>query len=133
MTWESVWPASPSCTLSPMLREIAWWASPRVTSSAWTWRPRRFRSWQRFLAPDASLWVPKAALSPLVWARAAQRGLLYTADANGQLFAFDEESGFSASRGKTLLAPVGPMAVTFDGRVFGFCGPGIAKMFCYAP
>jgi hypothetical protein len=25
------------------------------------------------------------------------------------------------------------MAVTFDGRLFGFCGDEIAKMFCYSP
>ena len=25
------------------------------------------------------------------------------------------------------------MAVTFDGRVFGFCGDEIARMFCYDP
>jgi hypothetical protein len=71
--------------------------------------------------------------TPLVWARGGQRGLLYTADADGHLFTFDEERGFSASLGKTLLTPVGPMAITFDGRVFGFCGDGIAKMFCYDP
>ena len=34
---------------------------------------------------------------------------------------------------RTMLAPVGPMAVTYDGRVFGFCGPEMAKMFCYSP
>jgi len=71
--------------------------------------------------------------APQVWARAGQSGLLYTADDDGQLFSFDEERGFSASLGKTLLAPVGPMASTFDGRVFGFCGSGIAKMFCFDP
>jgi hypothetical protein len=71
--------------------------------------------------------------APLFWARTSPRGLLYTADANGQLFAFDEARGFSAPLGKTPLAPVGPLAATFDGRVFGFCGTGIAKMFCYDP
>lgn len=25
------------------------------------------------------------------------------------------------------------MAVTRDGRVFGFCGDGISRMFCYDP
>ena len=35
--------------------------------------------------------------------------------------------------GQTLLAPVGPMAVTHDGRVFGFCGADMAKMFCHDP
>ena len=70
---------------------------------------------------------------PFVWGRAGHGRALYTADATGQLFSFDEERGFSGPLGRTLLAPVGPMAVTFDGRVFGFCGDGIAKMFCYDP
>jgi len=70
---------------------------------------------------------------PLTWAKDHHSGLLYTADANGNLFSFDEEHGFSAPLGRTLLAPVGPMAVTHDGRVFGFCGPEMAKMFCYNP
>ena len=70
---------------------------------------------------------------PLTWAKDHHSGLLYTADANGNLFSFDEEHGFSVPLGRTLLAPVGPMAVTHDGRVFGFCGPEMAKMFCYNP
>jgi hypothetical protein len=69
----------------------------------------------------------------VLWARTRPGGLLYVADADGQLFSFDEDRGFSGSLGKTPLAPVGPMAITFDGRVFGFCGDGIAKMFCYDP
>ncbi|MGC2817669.1 MAG: hypothetical protein WA207_19910, partial [Candidatus Acidiferrum sp.] len=52
------------------------------------------------------------------WARDRQSGLLFTADASGRLFSFDEEKGFRAL-GKAHLAPVGPMAVTFDGRLFG--------------
>ncbi len=69
----------------------------------------------------------------LTWARDGRNGLLYTADARGTLFSFDEARGFSPPLGKTLLAPVGPMAVTHDGRVFGFCGPDLAKMFSYHP
>ena len=71
--------------------------------------------------------------APFVWAREGHSGLLYTADANGTIFSFDEKRGFSAPLGKTLLAPVGPIAVTHDGRVFGFCGSEMAKMFCYEP
>ncbi len=71
--------------------------------------------------------------SPLSWGRDHRSGLLYTADASGNLFSFDEERGFSSTLGKTLLAPVGPMSVTYDGRVFGFCGTDLAKMFCYNP
>jgi hypothetical protein len=71
--------------------------------------------------------------APLNWARAPQEGILYTADDSGHLFSFDAERGFSRSLAQTPLAPVGPLAVTFDGRVFGFCGEGIAKLFCYDP
>jgi hypothetical protein len=70
---------------------------------------------------------------PLNWARDAHSGLLYTCDSKGQLFSFDESAGFSAPLGRTHLAPVKPMAVTADGRVFGFCGEEIANMFCYDP
>jgi hypothetical protein len=79
--------------------------------------------------------LPEGAWSkvPLTWAKDHHSGLLYTADAEGTLFSLDEERGFSAPLGRTLLAPVGPMAVTHDGRVFGFCGPEMAKMFCYNP
>ena len=70
---------------------------------------------------------------PIVWGRGARAGLLYTADAAGNLFSFDETKGFSVPLGRTRLTPVGPMAVTLDGRLFGFCGDEIAKMFCYDP
>jgi len=70
---------------------------------------------------------------PMVWARDATNGRLYTADAEGSLFSFDESKGFSGPLGRTRLAPVSTMAVTLDGRLFGFCGEGIAKMFCYEP
>jgi hypothetical protein len=70
---------------------------------------------------------------PLTWAKDHHSGLLYTADADGKIFSLDEEHGFSGPLARTLLAPVGPMAVTHDGRVFGFCGAEMAKMFCYNP
>jgi hypothetical protein len=70
---------------------------------------------------------------PLVWARDGRNGLLYTADSGGNLFSFDEGRGFSDPLGRAPLAPVGPIAVTLDGRVFGFCGLEIAKMFCFDP
>src|SRR5262245_19206203 len=54
----------------------------------------------------------------LRWARDQQSGLLYTADDNGNLFSFDEQRGFSSPLGQTPLAPVGPIAVTNDGRLF---------------
>lgn len=71
--------------------------------------------------------------TPLPWARDPHNRLLYTADARGVIFSFDEDRGFSSPLGRTLLAPIGPMAVTQDGRLFGFCGAEMAKMFCYNP
>jgi hypothetical protein len=59
---------------------------------------------------------------PLTWAKDHHSGTLYTADADGKFFSLDEERGFSGPLSQALLAPVGPMAVTHDGRVFGFCG-----------
>ena len=71
--------------------------------------------------------------APLMWARDTQSGLLYTAESEGNLFSFSEEEGFSSQLGQTMLAPVGPMAVTLDGRVFGSCGAELSRMFCYDP
>ncbi len=70
---------------------------------------------------------------PLVWARDPRNGMLYTADRDGRLFSFDERRGFNGPLGRTPLTPVGPMAVTLDGRVFGFCGLEMAKMFSFDP
>lgn len=70
---------------------------------------------------------------PLTWATARKTGRLYTADADGRLFSYDEAAGFSSPVGRAPLAPVGPMACAGDGRLFGFCGAEMAKMFCYDP
>ena len=65
---------------------------------------------------------------PLRWARERNSGLLFTADATGQLFSFDENK--FRPLGRAHLAPVGPIAVTPDGRLFGFCGAEMANLFC---
>ncbi len=72
-------------------------------------------------------------LSGLTWAEDEVRGIIYTADAEGNIYGFTEGKGFTGVLGSTALGEVGPMAVTRDGRLFGFCGDGIAKMFCYNP
>jgi outer membrane protein assembly factor BamB len=69
----------------------------------------------------------------ICWARKHAEKMLYTADDEGNIFAFTIQRGFSGPLGRTMLAPVGPMVVTSDGRIFGFCGEEIAKMFCYTP
>jgi len=68
----------------------------------------------------------------LHWARDPKEGLLYTADGEGRLYSLGRD-GFSGELGRTMLAPVGPMAVTLDGRVFGFCGAELSRLFCYDP
>ena len=65
----------------------------------------------------------------LRWARGGDTALLLTADGAGHLFSFDENKGFH-SLGKAHLAPVGPMAMIPDGRLFGFCGAEMANLFC---
>lgn len=84
---------------------------------------------RRAVTLPPGVWDP----APLTWARNHHTGLLYTADAEGRLFSLDEKRGFSTELGRTPLTPVGPMAATHDGRIFGFCGSEMAKMFCYNP
>ena len=69
----------------------------------------------------------------LRWARDPADGTLYTADGEGRLFSCDPAGGWSDCLGQAPLAPVGPMAVTFDGRLFGFCGEGIGRLFTWTP
>jgi len=66
-------------------------------------------------------------------ARDQHSGTLYLADDEGRLFSFREREGFRGPLGKTPLQPVGPMAVTFDGRLFGTCGAEVSHLFLYHP
>jgi hypothetical protein len=59
--------------------------------------------------------------------------VLYTGDEEGKFFSFVEDKGFEGPFDKTMLAPVGPMGITNDGRLYGFCGPELAKFFCFDP
>jgi hypothetical protein len=70
---------------------------------------------------------------PLSWAKDVTSGTLFTVDGEGRIFRFDEKQGFAGPLGRAPLSPVGPMAVTFDGRLFGFCGEEIANLFRYDP
>jgi hypothetical protein len=67
--------------------------------------------------------------TPLRWARGGDTDQLLTADAAGRLFSFDGNKSFHLL-GRTHLAPVGPMAMIPDGRLFGFCGAEMANLFC---
>jgi len=65
----------------------------------------------------------------LRWARDPRTGLLYTADGAGMLYSYTPADGWSGPLDKAPLAPVTCMAVTFDGRLFGFCADGIQRFF----
>lgn len=68
----------------------------------------------------------------LTWARDPRDGRLVTADGDGRLFAWDG-AAWSECLGRAPLTPVGPMAITVDGRLYGFCGEGIARLFGWDP
>lgn len=82
---------------------------------------------QAFKLPPGNWNVPA-----LMWARDPVDGTLYTADVDGMLYSFSPSSGF-VGQAKTPVSPVGPMAVTLDGRLFGTMGEGMSKLFCYNP
>ncbi len=69
---------------------------------------------------------------PMQWGRDSRTGVLYTADAEGRLFSFEENAGLRAI-GRAPLDSVVAMAVAPDGRLFGFCGEEMANMFCWEP
>jgi hypothetical protein len=100
-----------------------------AADTLWRYEPAERKLTRQAVKLPPGVWET----APLTWARDTHTGSLYTADGGGNLFSLDEERGFSGPLGRTLLAPVGPMAVTHDGRVFGFCGAEMAKMFCYNP
>jgi len=60
-------------------------------------------------------------------------GPLYLADGEGKLYLMEESTGLMGPVGQLSLCPVGPMAVTLDGRLFGFSGEGMARLFVYEP
>lgn len=95
----------------------------------WRFDPRQGKLRRRAVRLPEGSWGKGA----LVWGRDAASGRLYTADDAGNLYSFAEGRGFSGKLGAARNAPVGPMAVTADGRVFGPCGEGIARLFCYNP
>ncbi len=83
----------------------------------------------------AALALPTGAWDSYAWQRAQDpsTGLLYLTDSAGRLYSYDPTAGFSPLLATTPLTPIGTMAVTFDGRLFGACGEGIANLFCYDP
>lgn len=102
---------------------------PDAERRLWRWDAAQSRLTRRTVALPSGEWTPEQ----WHWAVAPDTGAAYVADATGRIFAFDAVAGFTGPLGRAPLAPVGPMAVTRDGRVFGFCGDGIARLFCLDP
>ena len=68
----------------------------------------------------------------IVWCKSNPEDISYLADSDGGIFCINK-SGESKKIGQTHLQPVTCMAATNDGRLFGFCGHGIANLFVYEP
>lgn len=69
---------------------------------------------------------------PDCWACDPQGDTLFVADDKGALFEMSETKEFGEAVATLPLAPVGPMAFTRDGRLFGFCGETLSHLFCYS-
>jgi len=91
--------------------------------------------WDKNVFTSRAVTLPRGKWkeSPNRWARDPGSLLLYTTDDTGQLFSFEEKTGFQGPLATAPLVPVGPMAGTLDGRIFGFCGEGISHFFIYDP
>jgi hypothetical protein len=68
-----------------------------------------------------------------IWAKDPVTGLVFTADAESNLYSFSLDDGWSGPLAKVPYAPVTSMAVTFDGRVFGSAGTDMQRVFCFDP
>lgn len=93
----------------------------------------RFEPGSGLLQRRAVMLPAGAGWTQMRWGRDTVSGTLYTADDAGTLFAFEEGKGFSGPMAKVPVAPVGPMAVTLDGRVYGTYGEGMSMVFCFEP
>jgi len=105
-------------------------------NTLWRYSPQSRRLKRRAVRLPEGAWGEvhrQDACATMLWARDPKSGRLYTADDEGNLYAFAEGRGFSERLGRTRYAPVGPMAVTADGRLYGPCGDGIARFFRYDP
>jgi hypothetical protein len=94
----------------------------------WRFDPAAGRLERRAVALPEGRWDASTR-----WAADRAAGRLYMADAGGRLLALKGDGGPADCLGRTRHAPVGAMAVTLDGRLFGWCGEGIARMFCHDP
>ena len=67
------------------------------------------------------------------WAFDRVQETLYLCDDSGNLFLVGEEGNRLDHVATITPKPVKTMAVTNDGRLFGFSGDGIGRLFCYQP
>jgi hypothetical protein len=70
---------------------------------------------------------------PLVWATGGGKAKFYLADPEGKLFSLSLNSPVCQNIANAPLSPIHCMAVIPDGRIYGFCGEGIAHLFVFDP
>ncbi|NOY81947.1 MAG: hypothetical protein GXP31_13200 [Kiritimatiellaeota bacterium] len=99
---------------------------------------RGARLWRR----DASGEIDREAVrlpgeawrkTPASWAYSRACACAWTADDEGRIVAIPDGATEGAVVARAPLQPVGPMAATPDGRLFGTCGRGIANFFRLDP
>ena len=98
-------------------------------NSLWKFNPETGEFNNNFFKLPEETWK----VTPNRWARDPNTGKLYTADDEGYLYSYLEEEGFIGPLEKVPASPVGPMAVTNDGRLFGFSGKEETNLFVYYP
>jgi len=67
--------------------------------------------------------------APAYWTHCEHHRRAFTADDSGRIVVVEDGAGKGLPEGQAPLTPVGPLAATPDGRVFGACGRGIANFF----
>ena len=102
---------------------------PDDGNSLWKFEPKKFEFERNAIALPESF----AGIERLYWTRYMAGGAVYTSDREGNIFALREKAGFTGPLAKAPYCPVGPSAATFDGRIFGFSGNEMSRMFCFEP
>lgn len=98
----------------------------------WTYQPRssRFEKSASQIPPDFKIG------NKLCWSKGKDQGVIHVADSEGGIYHLTQKqtgTEFSEKLAQTRYYPVTAMAETFDGRLYGFCGEGISRLWCYSP
>jgi len=98
-------------------------------NTLWTFNPASRKLIRHAVSLPAGAW----GKGPLVWAYDAGNANFYLVDSDGRIFSFSPGSQICQFVAQAPLYPVHCLAVIPDGRVYGFCGEGIAHLFVVDP